>query len=199
MQATPFMWQPVPMMMPAAGGAPPPQYYTTSAPPPQSTGQQPAKRGSLVVPLLLIGAVFVGALMAWARSTRLRGGEEEEEEVDANDAWQEGARNDTRNLPPPSSVGELLQGAPAHAKSRSAAQQQELDQYVADKLLTYVGDDAPSNVVDISGMDLPMETFSASLAAEAKPASGKRLTDESAEVETYAKRREALFKDAASY
>lgn len=156
-----FMWQPDARFAPmgAYGGAPIDPYAMMGsvAPmpmpmqmPTQATASVAAsggtKSGSWILAILIAAAICFGVL-AWMRSARMRAAEDEEDELPAasvkapNAAYKAAARQEPREVPPPSSVSDFL------ARDAPALDADHVSNAVQENLLRYVSGGGGSGLV----------------------------------------------------
>lgn len=129
---------------------------------------------------LIVVAVVVILVLIWIQFTKMNTLPEDDDEVkvNANVSFRESERNDTHEIPPPSSL---------------QPEDEDMSEFVASNLLKYVNEFSSKEVVDISGQDIPLQYGPPSPTVVRHQPSKRIVADESEEVDAYAKKRAALF------
>ena len=133
----------------------------------------------------IIVIILVALILVWIQLTKMNSlaeDDEVEEKIDNNIKFRETERNDTREIPPPSSL--------------TGMEDDDESEFVASNLLKYVNEFSSKEVVDISGQDIPLQYGPPSPTVIRHQPSKRIVADESEEVDAYAKKRAALFSNS---
>jgi hypothetical protein len=186
-----------------------------------ATAPKASKTMTYVIVGVIVFVIFVFAVLAWMRGSKMKEDESEEEE-DSNEVYARKARKEPKEIPPPSSalakkrlpkhVEFAVEEEEVKPKEKNKAKQEfeeeeeefdsefeekdEVSAYVSKNLRLFAKQQR--NIIDISGMELPTEFIpppAVAPTAAVPQRFGRIVADESQEVLDYAKKREALFKD----
>jgi len=184
-----------------------PSSYATSIQPQPAPQPLPVKTGVKTSTLIIVGvivlAILICVIIAWMRMNRVQ---EEDTDTEEEESYLEKARKLTREIPAPSQalpkpIGKQVLKQASKKVDFVEPQEEEVEEVDDNEINEYVSrnlrnfaEKQNSNVVDISGFDLPTEYVPPPPPRELpNQKQGKIVADESQEVLDYGKKREALF------